>query len=158
MLMSRDLEDIRSQMGLMDGSCDCCFDQCHHCDGRCPRYADYLYHCANCIHPEGYGSFDLCQTCYEAGARCLRAEHTMEQKLNCIPYEVVPTEDDLKRYVSWRISADASLKRLMAGRDGLHDQVRDAVLRNSGSMFVNLFLAAVKISNGMQVLDGEVDH
>jgi hypothetical protein len=137
--MSRDFEDIRSHMGLDNYLCDCCdSNDCSHYEER-PQYVEYLYHCGECIDPKyinPYGtiSFDLCQRCYEAGIRCLGQGHPMERMPNFISYDVVPDQNDLKRYLNWRIPSDSSLKMLMGKREGLQDQVFDAVVRSSGSM------------------------
>jgi Cdc6-like AAA superfamily ATPase len=141
--MSRGFEDIGSHMGLNSYLCDCCdSNDCSHCE-ECPRYAEYLYHCGECIDPRNTDpiatiSFDLCHRCYEAGIRCLGQEHTMERMSNVISYDVVPDQDDLKRYLNWRIPSDSSLKMLMGKREGLQDHVFDAVVRSSGSMSVDI--------------------
>lgn len=140
--MSRDFEDIRSCMGLNSYLCDCCdSNDCSHCE-ECPRYAQYLYHCGECIDPRNtvpnaISSFDLCQRCYEAGVRCPGQGHTMKRMPNTIFYDVVPDQDDLKRYLNWRIPSDSSLKMLMGKREGFQDRVFDAVVRSSGSMSVD---------------------
>jgi ankyrin repeat domain-containing protein 50 len=140
--MSRDFEDIRSYMGLESYLCDCCdSNDCSHYEER-PQYVEYLYHCGECIDPKNMNpyatiSFYLCQRCYEAGVRCLGQGHPMERMPNFISYDVVPDQNDLKRYLNWRIPSDSSLKMLMGKRKGLQDQVFDAVVRSSGAMSVD---------------------
>lgn len=166
MIMSRKFEDIRSHIishiGLVQYLCDCCyFDDCRHC-GECPKYDEYLYHCGKCIHmnspPGSTITFDLCQRCYDAGVRCLGEAHKMERMLNCILWIVELDEDDMKCYLLWRMASDPSLKALIAKRDGLQDQIFDAVVRTSGSMFVPTSIARWKIFNCLQVPHGEADN
>jgi ankyrin repeat domain-containing protein 50 len=160
MIMSRELEDIKSGIGLTDSVCDCCvYDNCSHCR-KCSQSVEYLYQCRKCIHPNvpSPNTFDLCQTCYEAGVRCLGEGHKMEKMPNAISFHVELDEDDLKRYLQWRLTSDSSLKALMAKRVGLQDQVLDAVVRSSGSMSVEIFFASQKASDFKQVPDGKADN
>lgn len=162
MIMSRELEEVESIVGLTDHVCDCCtLYECTHC-GEYPRYAEYLYNCEMCkmeFEKNGGnfpGGFDLCQACYQSHVRCPGNDHgPMERMLNCISYNIAPDEDDVKRYLHWRVASDSSLKMLMEKRPGLQDLVCDAVVMSSGSMSVDTLIAGLKVSDGMQVPNGE---
>ena len=146
MVMSRNFEDIRSNMGLINYECDCCaFEKCIHCE-ECARRAQYLFHCGKCIHPKTSWvnapiTFDLCQRCYDAGVRCLGEGHTLELLPNCVLYDVAPDEEDLECYLRWRMASNSSLKMLVGKGKGLQEEVAGAVVSSSASMFVGKFIA-----------------
>ncbi|KAJ9493926.1 hypothetical protein H2202_010593 [Exophiala xenobiotica] len=51
-------------------------------------------------------------------------------------YELSPNEDDIHLYLDWRIENDPSLKALTSKRVGLRDEVLEAILKGSGSLFL----------------------
>jgi hypothetical protein len=145
-IMSRELEDISN--AVIAHCCDCCVGTmlvpCNHCEDCVPGFPfawDYLYNCQSCALPHGTisGGFDACKTCYDAGVRCPEQAHpVMNLRVNNFLYEVSADEEDMRRYLQWRIEKDNSLAVLVKKKDGLQDHVLDAVVRGSGSMLVHI--------------------
>ena len=80
----------------------------------------------------------MCETCYNAGARCPGEAHpAMARRINNLLYNVSPDEEDMRRYLQWRIENDTSLAVLVKKKDGLQDYILDAVVRGSGFMLVH---------------------
>jgi len=52
-------------------------------------------------------------------------------------YNVSPDEEDMRRYLQWRIENDTSLAVLVKKKDGLQDYILDAVVCGSGFMLVH---------------------
>ena len=163
MVMSRDIEDIRTLVGLANFICDCCkVGGCSHC-GECPKHFDYLYHCGQCDLPTDdpllIGSFDACQSCYDSGVRCPGKGHReMRRMRNCVTCRVEISNEDLQSYLQWRMMSEPSLKSLVAKKDGLQDQVLGAVLSSAGSMSVLLPTSCLIMTDGVQVSNSKTYH
>lgn len=143
MILSRDLEDIEAMAPIH--CCDCCTTRlpplCSHCEDCLLGYlsSDYLYNCQSCALPYGTlnGGYDVCQSCYDAGARCPEETHPeMIRRANNILFDVSADEEDLEQYLQRRVETDPSLKALLKKRDGLRNWVFDSVVSSSGPMFV----------------------
>jgi Cdc6-like AAA superfamily ATPase len=143
-ILSRGLEDIEAAMAPMH-CCDCCMVRlsppCGHCGDCLLSYlsSDYLYNCQSCALPYGAfsGGYDVCQGCYDAGARCPEETHPkMVRRVNNILFDISADEEDLQQYLQWRVETDPPLKALLKKQNGLQSRVFDSVVRSSGPMFV----------------------
>jgi hypothetical protein len=146
MILSRGLEDIEAAMAPIH-CCDCCCrpglpPPYSHCGDYLLGYLnfDYLYNCQSCALPYGTfsGGYDICQSCYDAGARCPEETHPeMIRRANNVLFDVFADEEELQQYLQWRVETDSSLKALLKKKDGLQNRVFDSVVSNSGPMFVS---------------------
>jgi hypothetical protein len=57
-------------------------------------------------------------------------------RVNSFVYDVSADQEEMRRYIEWRIENDISLRILVKKKDGLLDHVLDAVLHSAGSMLV----------------------
>jgi hypothetical protein len=150
-ILSRDLEDIEAAV-IPANCCDCCWNgiskPCRHCDDCQPGFltrSDYLYNCQSCALPSGTfaGGYDVCQSCYDAGVRCPEEAHPkMIRRANNFILDVSADKEDLQQYLQWRAETEPSLKILLKKKDGLQNQVFDAVVSSSGFMSVSSSVAS----------------
>jgi AAA domain len=61
----------------------------------------------------------------------------MGGRVNSFVYDVSADQEEMRRYIEWRIENDISLSILVKKKDGLLDHVLDAVLHGAGSMLVH---------------------
>jgi AAA domain len=145
-VMSRDLEDIKAAVEPIN-DCICSvgttLGQCNRCEERAPGFlsgSEHLYNYKDCALPHDTTSAEpnVCQRCYDAGIGCPEDGHpSMRGRVNSFVYDVSADQEEMRRYIEWRIENDTSLRILVKKKDGLQNHVLDAVLQGAGSMLVH---------------------
>ena len=66
----------------------------------------------------------------------------MIRRVNNFIFGVSADKEDLRQYLHWRTETESSLKILLMKKDGLQNQVFDAVVSRSGFMSVSSSVAS----------------
>lgn len=66
----------------------------------------------------------------------------MIRRANNFILDVSADKEDLRQYLQWRAETEPSLKILLKKKDGLQNQVFDAVVSSSGFMSVSSSVAS----------------
>ena len=129
MVTSRPLNDIVQHFEDKTNEVYC--DECKKTDPR------YQFQCIDCTEASNDSwSFDLCPSCYEQGERCGNKGHTFVKQFNSDFIEIEAVEEDLINYVQWRIASSDFLQRCVEIKDGLMEDILDAVAKGSRGMFL----------------------
>ncbi|KAL3478902.1 ankyrin repeat-containing domain protein [Aspergillus californicus] len=89
------------------------------------------YHCAECVE-----SYDLCDSCYDAGHRCGHRGHFYYYQFNAQVIPIAAVQEDLSTYVQWRVGASDFLQQYVDLKDGLMDKILERVVHDNGGMFL----------------------
>jgi hypothetical protein len=66
----------------------------------------------------------------------------MIRRVNNFIFDVSADKEDLRQYLQWRAETESSLKILLKKKDGLQNQVFDAVVSSPGFMSVSSSVAS----------------
>ncbi|KAI9871829.1 MAG: hypothetical protein M1830_002403, partial [Pleopsidium flavum] len=126
MVTSRDLPNIRKHFGPSVGVI--CCKLCR------TKPAQGYYHCRNC--PD----FNICTEC---NSLCKGTSvdghfdsHLMVRQFPCQYIKIKAAEKDLQTYVSLRINQNASLRSMVAKKQGLEGEIIDTVTHRAGEVFL----------------------